>query len=104
LPRKVSFGILSHLRILVDYYACHEALELFSDIWVQDLKGTFDAKRRSYRMNCLLIGWVFNQEEIFSEVTAFIPLISTDTIESCDLPIPKEITGTHNPPHPGNEY
>ncbi|KAL2842586.1 hypothetical protein BJX68DRAFT_270525 [Aspergillus pseudodeflectus] len=81
-PRKISFGILSHLSILVDYYGCHEVLELFSDIWIQDLKGTFDVKRRSYRMNCLLIAWVFNQEEIFSEVTAFIPLTSTDTIDS----------------------
>jgi hypothetical protein len=41
---------------------------------------------------------------IFSEITAFIPLTSTDTIESCDLPIPKEIRGTHNSPHPGHGY
>jgi hypothetical protein len=46
-PRKISFGILSHLSILVDYYACHEALRLFWDIWMEDLKGTFDVKHRS---------------------------------------------------------
>jgi hypothetical protein len=101
-PRKITFGILSHLSIMVDYYGCHEALELFSDLWMQDLKGTFDATHRSQWMNWLLISWLFNQEDIFSEITAFIPLISTDTIDSGEWPIPKEMIGTSSTSHSPN--
>jgi hypothetical protein len=89
---------------MVDYYGCHEALELFSDLWMQDLKGAFDVTHRCRWKNWLLSSWVFNLEEIFSEITVFIPLISTDTIDSGDWPIPKEIIGTSSPSHYSNRY
>ncbi|KAJ0422971.1 hypothetical protein BJY00DRAFT_310572 [Aspergillus carlsbadensis] len=69
---------------------------MFSDLWMQDLKGTFNVPHRQYRMNWLLIAWVFNQEQILSEITAFVPRISTDTIDSGDLPIAKEIIDAMN--------
>lgn len=33
-PRKLSLKRLSEMAVLVDYYECYEAVELFSDMWV----------------------------------------------------------------------
>jgi hypothetical protein len=37
-PRSVDLDVLTRLAVLVDYLECHEAIEPFSDRWIDDLK------------------------------------------------------------------
>jgi hypothetical protein len=37
-PRSVTLEILAKIAVLVDYYECSEAMDLFSEIWVEKLQ------------------------------------------------------------------
>lgn len=37
-PRKISSKRLSEMAVLVDYYECYEAVEVFSDMWIDALE------------------------------------------------------------------
>lgn len=39
-PRTISLELLAKLVVLIDYYECAEALELFTERWVGDLRVT----------------------------------------------------------------
>ena len=38
-PRVVDLDMLTKLAVIVDYLECHEVVELFSDRWVDNMKG-----------------------------------------------------------------
>ncbi|UNI22369.1 hypothetical protein JDV02_008265 [Purpureocillium takamizusanense] len=37
-PREVDFETLAKIAVILDYYQCHEALEVFTDMWLRSLK------------------------------------------------------------------
>jgi BTB/POZ domain len=39
-PKALSLEMLAKIAIIVDYYECHEVVEVFSRMWIKELKET----------------------------------------------------------------
>jgi hypothetical protein len=61
--------MLAKIAILVDYYACHEAVYIFSDIWIKGLEGHVAVVCNRELILWLVISWVFRCADIFTAVT-----------------------------------
>jgi hypothetical protein len=57
----VDLEMLTKLAVLVDYYACYEAVEIVSDMWVDGLKGTLPTAYSKDLVRWLFISWVFQK-------------------------------------------
>ena len=72
-PRKVTLDTLTRLAILVNYYQLHEAVEIFSDMWVTDLKQkSFPTSYDSEVIPWLFISWVFLMRDEFAQLTRIL--------------------------------
>lgn len=86
-PRKVSLERLVEIAIIVDYYECYEAMEVFSDMWInalaeRPLESVFDAEK------WLFISWVFQQDTIFERSSKYLQLRYTSNMATTPFPIP----------------
>ncbi|KAJ4294417.1 hypothetical protein N0V90_008107 [Kalmusia sp. IMI 367209] len=94
-PRNICFlDFLAKMAVLVDYYECSEAVELYIDMWVDDLK-TKIAIPAVYNRDLVLwiwISWVFDLEEQFKSATLVAIQRCTAPLCTLGLPIPSEIT------------
>ncbi|KAE8372330.1 hypothetical protein BDV26DRAFT_103321 [Aspergillus bertholletiae] len=91
-PKQISFQRMAEIAQLVDYYECHEAVELFADLWLTDLKiksGTPNSVRCAEMM--LFISWVFNQAPAFKVSSKYLESMSTSMISFDKLPVPRLI-------------
>ena len=90
-PRKLSLKRLSEMAVLVDYYECYEAVELFSDMWVpmeqRHIPNIIDAER------WLFISWVFQRSAIFRESSHYLQRHGKDKLLTKELPIPGHVRG-----------
>ncbi|KAB8226627.1 hypothetical protein BDV33DRAFT_186673 [Aspergillus novoparasiticus] len=88
-PEKVSFKRLAQIAQLVDYYECHEAVRLFSDLWLTNL-GIKSGIPISMDMaeKCLFISWVFNEAPAFQVASKYLESMSTSMISFNQLPVP----------------
>ncbi|KAE8344879.1 hypothetical protein BDV24DRAFT_171382 [Aspergillus arachidicola] len=91
-PRKVSLGRLAEIAVIVDYYECYEAVEVFSDMWInalaeKPLESVSDAEK------WLLISWVFQQDTIFERSSKYLQLRSTTNMTAIPFPIPSSVRG-----------
>ena len=98
-PRNVPLNTLTELAKLVDYYCLHEAVELFSDTWVANLKEK--AFPKSYNpevVSWLFISWVFHKGDAFERMTQAMICECDDKslndIEHENIPIPPSISCT----------
>jgi hypothetical protein len=95
-PRSLTLEMLTKVAVLVDYYRCGEAVELFSQMWV-------DAARKSspvpptYGRELVLwmcIAWVFKLPSEFKQTTDIAFRQSkSPTIQDMCLPIPMVVLG-----------
>lgn len=93
-PRSVSLETLAKVAVLVDYYECGEALDLFTSMWIDDLKKT--DLPSMYCRDLILwiwIAWIFNLEPQFQSATAVAITKATEAIQILELPIPEIISG-----------
>ncbi|KAE9378212.1 hypothetical protein N431DRAFT_399726 [Stipitochalara longipes BDJ] len=97
-PRSVSLDMLTRIAVLVNYYQMHEAVELFSDTWINTLAR--EGLPQSYSMETikwLLISWVFHKPMEFQAVSRVIELGCDEALEDDfdeSLPVPSSITTT----------
>jgi hypothetical protein len=93
-PREVTLEMFAKIAVLEDYYNFGEALDPFTDVWVQKLaKVSIPAV---YCRNLVLwvwVAWVFDIEPQFTEATATAIKKSTDPFRALDLPIPEIVSG-----------
>ena len=92
-PRSVSLEILAKFAVLVDYYECFEAVEVFTDMWINELKEDLP---KTYSRDLILwiwISWVFRQAEQFTATTGIALKQSRGPIQTLGLPIPERIVG-----------
>ncbi|KAE8420292.1 hypothetical protein BDV36DRAFT_293425 [Aspergillus pseudocaelatus] len=93
-PREVSLNRLVEIAQLVDYYECHEAVEVFSHSWLMNLKikplsskswkpSTLDEAQKA-----LFVSWVFNEAEVFQRSSRYLESRSRDIVRFDGLPIP----------------
>jgi hypothetical protein len=92
-PREVTLEMLAKIAVLEDYYNFGEALELFTEVWIQ--RPSQDPIPTVYCRDLVLwiwIAWVFDIEKQFTEVTATAIKQATESLR--DLPIPAIVSGT----------
>ncbi|QGI70886.1 hypothetical protein CEK26_003220 [Fusarium fujikuroi] len=90
-PKRISVETLSHIAIIVDYYGCHEIMELVFAAWVSYL-GPPEEFVKQDPMRWLFISWVFRQESLFTTATKMLLLYDNGKYV-VDLPIPQPILG-----------
>ncbi|RGP77232.1 hypothetical protein FLONG3_4747 [Fusarium longipes] len=88
-PKRISVEILSHIAIIVDYYGCHEIMELVLTAWLANLGRPEDFVKQD-PLRWLFISWVFRQESLFTVATKML-LLYDDGKYVVDLPIPQPI-------------
>ncbi|KAF4485556.1 hypothetical protein FAGAP_11597 [Fusarium agapanthi] len=96
-PKRISVETLSHIAIIVDYYGCHEIMELVFAAWVSYL-GPPEEFVKQDSMRWLFISWVFRQEALFTTATKMLLLYDNGKYV-VDLPIPQPILGNDAPDH-----
>jgi len=81
-PRSVSLEMLTKLAVLVNYYQMHEAVELFSDTWIDSLvKEGLPQSHSSETGRWLLIAWVFDKPLEFRAMSRVIEFGCDETLE-----------------------
>jgi hypothetical protein len=81
-PRQVSLKMLSRLAFVVNHRQIHEAVELFSDSWIKNLKR--DPLPCSYIpevLSWLFIFWVFQKEDDFRNMSQILERESDHSLE-----------------------
>ena len=92
-PRPVSLEMLANIAAIVDYYDCHEAVEVFVDLWIPLLESTIPT---SYGIDCVLwlcISSVFSQDNTLRKMVELAIMDSTEPILAMGLPIPVRLLG-----------
>lgn len=94
-PRTVSLEMLAKIAVLVDYYDCGEAIELYTDMWIIDLRANVKIPTTYCRelMLWIWVSWVFRLSGEFELSTIVAIKQSTESIRNLALPIPSWITG-----------
>ena len=94
-PRLVSLELLAKIAALVDYYGCHEAVEVFAELWLLRLKSQSELPSQVGRdlVLWLFISWVFVDADIFKSVTSTVLQNSQGPLATWGLPIPQRIVG-----------
>ncbi|KAF1833346.1 hypothetical protein BDW02DRAFT_500813, partial [Decorospora gaudefroyi] len=97
-PRTVNLEMLAKIAVLVDYYSCKEAIEVFTEIWMTKFKRTTKRKSQpvptTYCRDLVLwiaIAWTFDLKEEFEQATAVAIRESPETMRTLELPIPARV-------------
>lgn len=86
-PRAVDLEMLSKIAVVVHYLGCHEAVEVFSSIWIDHLKPSIPDTYCRDLVLWILITSVFRDAELFKSVTHTAILKSDQKIPTLGLPI-----------------
>lgn len=92
-PREIELEMFAKVAVMVDYYDCHEVVELWADTW-SSLGTTF--VKPFYSRDLLFqltISWVFRQRGMFRDVTKVAIRASRGPIHTLNLPIPELVVG-----------
>ncbi|KAH7378860.1 hypothetical protein BKA64DRAFT_240654 [Cadophora sp. MPI-SDFR-AT-0126] len=83
-PRRVDLNMLSKLAIAVNHRHMHEAVGIWSDTWIENLKRD-EGLPSSYTPDALLswlfIFWVFRKADDFRNVSAILERESDSSLE-----------------------
>ncbi|QSZ33629.1 hypothetical protein DSL72_005197 [Monilinia vaccinii-corymbosi] len=100
-PRKVKLGLLTHLAVLVDKYRLHEAVQIYSDMWISHAKKKFPSSMAEdgveICLQWLCISWVFEKPRDFTSMTRIFQQESTQSLSSMisespwDIPVPSNV-------------
>lgn len=93
-PRKITLELLAKIAVIEDYYVFGEALEMFKDLWFQNIEQT-GVPTTHCRDLVLWIWatWVFNVEKQFEQATMVAIKQGKDVISTLGLPLPSRIMG-----------
>ncbi|EWY83086.1 hypothetical protein FOYG_15159 [Fusarium oxysporum NRRL 32931] len=83
--------MLAKLAIIVDYYGCHKSVELYADIWLENMKSEIPTVYGRDRILYMLISWVFTKSDIFQAMTRLTLQQSREYIKSDGFPLPTHI-------------
>ncbi|OTA83037.1 hypothetical protein M434DRAFT_400814 [Hypoxylon sp. CO27-5] len=86
-PRSVTLEMLAKIAVLVDYYKCHEAVALWSDVWIGNLKDTVPTTINRDLVLWILVAYVFEKETLFKEATKVAVPQCRRYLPTLDLPI-----------------
>lgn len=95
-PRRLELAMLTEVAILVDKYYMVEVIEVYSDMWVDNLKDNVPRSFTNDLLPWLCISWVFQKAEIFKNTTRIAQCESKRMVgeaRTSALPIPNPIIG-----------
>lgn len=94
-PRAVKLDMFGKIAMLVDYYECGEAIELFTDMWIEPLKIDTPIPSNYCRelIIWIWISWVFDLSDIFHRATTTAIRQTEKTMHTLELPIPHRVSG-----------
>jgi hypothetical protein len=78
-PRAVDFRILTRIAVLVDKYQFHEVAEMFTNTWVEKLRGSMPTSLTDDLRTAICIYWVFRKSSKFKRATQIALMDSNDT-------------------------
>ncbi|OCK99817.1 uncharacterized protein K441DRAFT_626854 [Cenococcum geophilum 1.58] len=87
-PQVVDLTMLAKIAVLVDFYECYEAVEIFSNMWIDSLKDlpqSIGTKLTQW----IWVTWVFNKPQQFKAATRIAGRQNKGPIETDGLPIPQ---------------
>ncbi|GFF26958.1 hypothetical protein IFM61606_09856 [Aspergillus udagawae] len=91
-PRKLTFSRLVDFAVLIDYYECYEAVEVFTDMWIRALEKTATASKSLAQVEeWLFVSWVFQHRQIFALACGYLQGNLTGRFCS-ELPIPQRVS------------
>lgn len=93
LPQKLSLPQLADIAVATDFFQCHEAIEIFADIWIQNLKSLVSPSFSENTKQWIMIAWVFNSNDILRQAETIAIQQGTGPFQTSNLPIPKSIKG-----------
>ncbi|KAF5557801.1 hypothetical protein FMEXI_539 [Fusarium mexicanum] len=83
-PRIVDLKLMTRIATIVDFYACHEVVKIFSETWYQNICTKFEDEYSNQVLMWLCVSSVFPNQEILGRVSRTIlkhmgsPQLSTD--------------------------
>ncbi|KAK1636321.1 hypothetical protein BDP81DRAFT_489675 [Colletotrichum phormii] len=86
-PRQIDLGTLAKMAVLVDYYDCHEVIELYSFIWIEPLRKNLPVDYCRELVLWLFISHVFQQNDTFQQMTQLAVMKTACPIKTMGLPI-----------------
>ncbi|KXH37002.1 hypothetical protein CSIM01_00066 [Colletotrichum simmondsii] len=92
-PRQMDLEMLAKLAVLVDYYDCHEVIEIYCPAWIGHLRNKLPVDYGRDMVLWLLISHVFQQDDIFQQMTQVAVLKSAGPVRTMELPIPSSLVG-----------
>ncbi|KAL6703036.1 hypothetical protein ACN47E_010312 [Coniothyrium glycines] len=96
-PRVVTLEMLAKVAVLVDYYDCGEALELFTEMWIERIKQSILVPEYNRELRLwILVAWVFKLEDRLKSATRIAIEHSTGFFDTLGLPIPPRICDAIN--------
>ncbi|RYO65256.1 hypothetical protein AA0113_g5273 [Alternaria arborescens] len=88
-PRKVSLDMLAKIAILEDYYTFGESLDVFTEMWIQELiRVSIPTVYCRDLVLWIWVAWLFDKDQQFEEATTVAIKQSTEALRTLDLPIP----------------
>ncbi|KAL1614715.1 hypothetical protein SLS56_012026, partial [Neofusicoccum ribis] len=90
-PRRVTPEILAEMAVLVDYFDCHEAVEPFTDMWVDGLKEGIPTMFSEDICRWICIAWVFRKTDEFRLATKVAQRGSCEPLVCEAYPIPERV-------------
>ena len=92
-PRSISLEMLVQIAVIVDYYDCHEVVELFADCWIRELSHSLPEEYGRDLLLWLAVSWIFSQKALFKAMTEVAVRKSKGPVQTLGLPIPSRIVG-----------
>lgn len=93
IPRRLDLDTLTEFADLVDYFQCLEVVEVFGNMWIQELKNQAMKRAGTETIQWIFISWIFRDSVIFGNVARKAWHIGTDNMDTLALPIPSDIKG-----------
>ncbi|KAI1027744.1 hypothetical protein LB504_011674 [Fusarium proliferatum] len=91
-PRAIGLETLAKFAVLVDYYGCHEAVELWAETWISNIDEEMTESFYSRELLLkLTISWVFSDKRRFRSLTEVAIRTSRGPIPTLELPIPYQV-------------
>ncbi|CAM1502773.1 Fc.00g075490.m01.CDS01 [Cosmosporella sp. VM-42] len=92
-PRDLDVEMFAKIAVLVDYYQCHEVVELFVERWLQNLTTPSEWTYNRDLILRLFIALTFPDDATFTSMTAIALSSARGPLHTLNLPIPTGVLG-----------
>ncbi|KAI9665892.1 MAG: hypothetical protein M1821_003827 [Bathelium mastoideum] len=90
-PKTLPLEMLARMTVLIDFYGCNEAVEVFTDMWIADLSSTVPTTYSRDAVLWLCISSVFRRSTEFRISTSLALRHSKGPVPTLGLPIKSRI-------------